>query len=259
MVSGRGEAVVFATGTATEFGRIAQLTGTQQERPSPLQRELGRVTQIVTLLAVAMGVTFFLIGTLAGKLSPISGFLFAVGIIVANVPEGLLPTLTLALALGVRRMAARKALVKRLSAVEALGATTIILTDKTGTLTENKMTVCELLAGDVRYLARASGYEALDQAQPASSRAAVRELLRTAALCCDARLRPGHDGRKWDPVGDPTETAILTAAARLGLTEQQLAAWPRLAELPFDSVRKRMTTIQQIDGAMVACIKGAPS
>jgi Ca2+-transporting ATPase len=259
VVSGRGEAVVFATGAATEFGRIARLTGAQEERPSPLQRELGRVTQVVTLLSVAMGVTFFLIGTLAGKLSPVSGFLFAVGIIVANVPEGLLPTLTLALALGVRRMAARKALVKRLSAVEALGATTMILTDKTGTLTENKMTVCELWAGDVRYRASASGYDAADQEQPASSHAAVRELLRTAALCCDARLRPGHDGRKWDAVGDPTETAILTAAARIGLTGQQLAAWPRLAELPFDSVRKRMTTIQQIDGAMVACIKGAPS
>ncbi len=124
VASGRGEAVVFATGGATEFGRIARLTQAQRERPSPLQRELSRVTRFVTALAIALGVVCFVLGTSLGGLSPAAAFVFAIGIIVANVPEGLLPTLTLALAFGVRRMAARKALVKRLSAVETLGAAT---------------------------------------------------------------------------------------------------------------------------------------
>jgi P-type E1-E2 ATPase len=148
VVSGRGSGVVFATGPQTKFGRIAQLTQQQEERSSPLQKELERVTRAVTVLAVGLGVLFFIIGTLVGGLSMLGGFLFAIGIIVANVPEGLLPTLTLSLALSVRRMAQRNALVKRLSSVESLGATTIILTDKTGTLTENEMTVREAWTGE---------------------------------------------------------------------------------------------------------------
>jgi P-type Ca2+ transporter type 2C len=117
------------------------------ERPSPLELEVAQVTRIITVLAVGIGIIFYLIGTLLGGLAPVTGLLFAIGMIVANVPEGLLPTLTLALAIAVRQMAARNALVKRLSAVEALGATTVIVTDKTGTLTENEMTVREVWAG----------------------------------------------------------------------------------------------------------------
>ncbi len=263
VASGRGEAVVFATGANTEFGRIAQLTQAQDERPSPLQRELKRVTRFVTILAVAMGIAFFVIGVKLGGLSPASGFLFAIGIIVANVPEGLLPTLTLALALGVKRMARRSALVKRLSSVETLGATTVILSDKTGTLTENEMTARELWAGGANYQLSGTGYEPVgelarrDGAENAP--ATVTEMLRAAALCCDAHLvAPQNDERRWTAIGDPTEAAILAAAAKLGLSQKKLAAWPRLAELPFDSTRKRMTTIQRIDGDSVACVKGAP-
>jgi Ca2+-transporting ATPase len=264
VASGRGEAVVFATGAATEFGRIAQLTGGQRERPSPLQLELGRITRIVTVLAVVLGMVFFVIGTQLAGLTPAAGLLFAIGIIVANVPEGLLPTLTLALALGVRRMAARRALVKRLSAVETLGATTVILTDKTGTLTENEMTVRELWTGGVGYRVSGVGYEPVGGIESigggGSDPVAVRELLRAAALCCDARLlAPDQQRPRWEAVGDPTESAILAAAAKIGLPHESLAAWPRLAELPFDSTRKRMSTIQQIDGEPVACVKGAPS
>ena len=264
VASGRGEAVVFATGSATEFGRIAELTGAQNDRPSPLQLELVRVTRLVTLLAVAMGVAFFTIGTLLGGLSPASGLLFAIGIVVANVPEGMLPTLTLALALGVRRMASRNALVKRLSAVETLGATTIILSDKTGTLTENEMTVRDAWTGGLYH--RLSEYEvpgASETAQPARAAGgsmALVGLLRTAALCCDARLIPEKDRPgQWKTIGDPTEVAILVAAERVGISQDALTASPRLAELPFDSVRKRMTTIRKIAGQPVACVKGAPN
>jgi len=262
VATGRGAAVVFATGAATEFGRIAQLTQQQREQPSPLQRELRRMTRVVTLLAVGLGVVFFLVGTLLAGLSPIAGFLFAIGIIVANVPEGLLPTLTVALALGVRRMAARRALVKRLSAVETLGATTVILTDKTGTLTENEMTVCEAWTGGVRYRFGGVGYEPAGtvEAVGGTGDGAIRALLRAAALCCDAHLVAPDEGRtRWTAIGDPTEAALLVAAAKVGLPACRLDAWPRLAELPFDSTRKRMTTIQEIDGTPVACVKGAPS
>jgi P-type Ca2+ transporter type 2C len=260
---GRGEAVVFATGAATEFGRIAQLTQGQAERPSPLQDEIGHVTRFVTVLSIGIGVTFFGVGTTVGGLTPAAGFLFAVGLIAANVPEGLLPTLTLSLAMAVRRMARRNALVKRLSAVEALGATTVILTDKTGTLTENEMTVREVWAGGVTYRLTGVGYEprgGVDGIADTSHATSLKDLLRTAALCCDARLLPPEDNQhRWSVIGDPTEAAILVAARKVGLTVEDLAACPRIAELPFDSARKRMTTVQRIGREEIACVKGAAS
>ncbi len=247
---GRGEAVVFATGAETEFGRIARLTQEQKKDLSPLERELQRVTRIVTLLAVGLGLIFFVLGVSFGGLSLPIAFIFAIGIIVANVPEGLLPTLTLSLAFGVRRMARRKALVKRLSAVETLGATTIVLTDKTGTLTENEMTVREIWTTD--------GLTEIAGKDTGRSPGNFSDLLCTAALCCDAHLVPPKAGRrKWSAIGDPTETAILVAAAKFGLTSETLRIYKRIAELPFDSVRKRMTTVELIDGRAVACVKGA--
>ena len=263
VVSGRGEAVVFATGANTEFGRLTQLTQQQIDQPSPLQREVWNITRVVTVLAVVMGVVFFLLATSLGGLSAPAAFVFAVGIIVANVPEGLLPTLTLSLALGVRRMSARKALVKRLSAVETLGATTVILTDKTGTLTENEMTVRELWTHGSSYQVSGTGYDRTGQIEQKLNEresVGVKELLRCGALCCDAHLIPPHDTRNhWTVIGDPTEAAILVAADKAGISSEVLKGWPRLAELPFDSARKRMTTIQRIAGESVACVKGAPS
>ncbi|MBS1811200.1 MAG: cation-transporting P-type ATPase [Acidobacteria bacterium] len=253
IASGKGEAVVFATGAATEFGRLAQLTSVQDERPSPLQQELKHVTNLVTKIALGFGLAFFIIGWSIAGLSLTTSFLFAIGIIVANVPEGLLPTLTLSLAAGVRRMARRNALVKRLSAVETLGATTVILTDKTGTLTENQMTVREIWADGISYQESDTGFI------PADARS-LFELLRAGALCCDAHLVVSSDANKPPQViGDPTETAILLAAVKVGINGEALATWPRVAELPFDSVRKRMTTIQQINDELIACVKGAPN
>lgn len=263
VADGRGEALVFATGATTEFGRIAQLTNTQVERLSPLQKELRKVTQLVTILAVGFGVFFFILGSLLGGLSLVESFVFAVGIIVANVPEGLLPTLTLALAMGVRRMASRNALVKRLSAVETLGATTVILTDKTGTLTENEMTVRQVWAGGKCFQINGVGYAptgTIEGVQGPAEEYSLKTLLKTAALCCDATLTPPHEHQdRWSVVGDPTEGSILVAATKTGLTAEELAGCPRIVELPFDSVRKRMTIIHEINGEPVACVKGAPS
>lgn len=264
VTSGRGLGVVFATGARTEFGRIAALTHAQRPRPSPLERELRKVTAFVTALALALGVAFFVVGTLVGGLSNAAGLSFGIGILVANVPEGLLPTLTLALAIAVRRMAMRRALVKRLSSVEALGATTVILTDKTGTLTANEMTVREAWSPRGSYpftgvgLAPEGDVRDAD-GRPAAGREDVTELVRTAALCCDTRLvHEGHDPERWKAIGDPTEAALLVGAAKAGVSQAELARHPRLRELPFDSVHKRMTTINAIGGRAVACVKGAP-
>ncbi|HLK45330.1 MAG TPA: HAD-IC family P-type ATPase, partial [Acidimicrobiales bacterium] len=151
VVAGTGTFVVTATGMATEIGTIAGLTEAVTEGPSPLEREMARVTRTVTGLAVVFGASFFVLGLATGKLGLAEGFVFALGVIVANVPEGLLPTLTLALALGVQRIAQKRSLLKRLSAVETLGATTVICTDKTGTLTQNRMAVRVLSAGGRRH------------------------------------------------------------------------------------------------------------
>jgi magnesium-transporting ATPase (P-type) len=144
IVSGDGRAVVFATGMHTEFGKIAHLTQTARAATSPLQQEIVRLSRIVALLALSLGVVFFFIGQSMG-LSFWENFIFAIGIIVALVPEGLLPTLTLSLAMATQRMAKRNALIRHLPSVEALGSATVICTDKTGTLTENRMMVTALI------------------------------------------------------------------------------------------------------------------
>ena len=264
VTSGRVEAAVFATGQHTEFGRLAALTHGQPDQPSPLQREMQQMTRTITILAVAMGLVFFALGAGLGQLTPVEGFVFALGIIVANVPEGLLPTVSLALALGVRRMAARQAIVKRLERVETLGAVTVIVTDKTGTLTKNQMTVRCVWCGGREYEVTGIGYGEggrFDAAnEPGGGLEDVVMTLRTAALCCDARLiSPTQQGQSWQAVGDPTEAALLVAARKAGITDQALAQFPRLAELPFDSIRKRMTTIQQAPEGPLACVKGALS
>ncbi len=146
MVSGQARAVVYATGMRTEFGRIAQLTQSAGKQASPLQREIARLSRIVAALATGMGVALFFVGQAMG-LPFWANLLFAIGIIVANVPEGLLPTVTLSLAMATQRMAKRNALVRHLPAVEALGSTTVICCDKTGTLTQNRMSVQRLWLG----------------------------------------------------------------------------------------------------------------
>jgi calcium-translocating P-type ATPase len=240
VVSGSGTLVVSATGMATEIGAIAHLTQSVAEEPSPLQREMARVTRIVTLLAVAFGVGFFVLGVLTGVMPLAEGFLFALGVIVANVPEGLLPTLTLALALGVQRMARQRSLMKRLSSVETLGATTVICTDKTGTLTQNRMAA--------RFVwAAGRGLPAADLTRQAP--AEVVELLEAAVLASQATLEHG----------DPTEMALVAAAMQAGVDAEKIRrAHDLLAPHPFDSFRKRMTLVRASDTGASAYVKGAP-
>jgi calcium-translocating P-type ATPase len=237
VVAGTGIAVVTATGMATEIGAIAELTQAVSEEPSPLQREMGRLTRIVTGLAVVFGASFFLLALVSGKLGVAEGFVFALGVIVANVPEGLLPTLTLALALGVQRMARKRSLVRRLSAVETLGGTTVICTDKTGTLTENRMEARRIWADGRTW---AVGEESAPSA---------RELFEPAVLASLATT--DH--------GDPTEVGIVRAAVAAGVDENACRGRaPLIGSYPFDSYRKRMTLVRAGPAGPIAYSKGAP-
>jgi Ca2+-transporting ATPase len=271
VVAGTGKAVVFATGMRSAFGTIAQLTQSVGDTPSPLQRELATVTRVVTAIAVGVGALFFALSVGLAGVSPAESFIFAMGMIVAFVPEGLLPTVTLALAIGVQRMARRNALVKRLSAVETLGCTQVICTDKTGTLTQNAMTVRHLWAGGAAYEVTGGGY-APEGVITAGGNHVARPpddlllLLRAASLCNDARLLPpgsvppGHgDGVSWSILGDPTEAALQVAACKAGLDPAaEAAASPRVFEVPFESRRKLMSTLHRA-GAALLYTKGAPN
>jgi P-type Ca2+ transporter type 2C len=259
VVAGTGEARVTTTGMRTELGRIAELTQRAKRRPSPLELEMGRVTRLVAVLAVSIGVAFFLVAGLLG-MSLSDRFVFAIGVIVALVPEGLLPTVTLSLALATQRMARRNAIVRRLSSVETLGATNVICTDKTGTLTANQMTVRRIWMPGVELAVDGVGYAPAGAIRVRSGipdQSAVEEIARAGALCNDASLEEREDG--WHVIGDPTEGALLTLACKAGLDPAREAyRLPRRAEIPFDSARKRMTTVHDTPRGLTAYVKGAP-
>ncbi len=290
VATGTGKAIVLSTGMDTEFGKIANLTQEMKEELSPLQLEMKNVTKMVTIIAVVVGVIFFIMALVLAGIDPAESFIFGLGMIVAFVPEGLLPTVTLALAMGTQRMAKRHALIKKLSAVETLGCTSVICTDKTGTLTQNEMTVRAIwLPGSGQTGGEGSGrtfslsgvgYEPLgdlslgDQKLDPEQQVDVRMLLAAGSLCNDARLMEpdGTSARGWSILGDPTEAAIKVAArkCKLDLDEMERSI-PRVFEIPFDSRRKRMTTIHKIDpnqasseffacgkSKRIAFIKGAP-
>lgn len=265
VVSGNGKAVVIATGMKTEFGKVADLTQTIKEEQSPLQKEMEYVTRMVTIVAVSVGVVFFLLLINLTTVNVAEGFIFALGMIVAFVPEGLLPTVTLALARGSQRMAARNALIKRLSAVETLGCTSVICTDKTGTLTQNEMTVREIWTPGYHFTLSGVGYDpdgeiiSEDQREEDEFQSALSGILITSILCNNARLLPPDpDHAKWSILGDPTEAALLVAAkkGRIDLEAENKRS-SRAREFPFDSRRKLMSTINRSDHE-VLCLKGAP-
>jgi potassium/sodium efflux P-type ATPase len=266
VASGTGKAVIFATGMSTQFGKIANLTQSVGDDLSPLQKEMMTVTKVVTVLAVAVGVVFFILAVTLARITLAESFIFAIGMIVAFVPEGLLPTVTLALAMGTQRMAHRHALIKKLSAVETLGCTTIICTDKTGTLTQNEMTVRDLWVGGVRLTVTGTGYDPqgqIVQSDGECSKDDLTQLLRVAALCNNSRLLPPNgESPRWSILGDPTEAALKVVARKSGMdleTEERLL--PRLREIPFDSRRKRMSTVNALSGSkseIMVFTKGAP-
>ncbi|MBI5005613.1 MAG: cation-transporting P-type ATPase [Nitrosomonadales bacterium] len=273
LISGEAKAMVYATGMRTEFGNIARLTQTAREPLSPLQKEIARLSRLVALFATLLGVVFFFIGQMVG-LSFWANLVFAIGIIVANVPEGLLPTVTLSLAMATQRMAKKNALVRHLPAVETLGAATVICSDKTGTLTQNRMSIRQVyFAGELRTpeeLLKGHGESSspfvlsLSKERTAhhsvdihpSTGSGRTEILNDAAPLY-AIMRHCHDLRRVEqnshPVwqGDPMEVALLQAAP-------DGPVYPRLDEIPFDADRKRMSVICDTpQGRMLYC-KGAP-
>lgn len=266
VASGTAKAIVFATGMETEFGKIANLTQQLEVELSPLQKEMARLTKVVTLIAVSIGVVFFVLAVALAGVNLAESFIFAMGMIVAFVPEGLLPTVTLALAMGVQRMARRHALIKKLSAVETLGCTTVICTDKTGTLTQNEMTVRDIWVGGRWLAVTGVGYAPEGQilnegkAKLAPVEGDLHQLLVAAGLCNNARLLPPNGANpRWGILGDPTEAALRVVASKAGLDlEAEAQEMPRLRELPFESRRKRMSTIHQTREGRVAFVKGAP-
>ncbi len=245
--AGHGLAVVYATGTHTEFGQVAHLTATVKREPSTLEVQINRVVHIITGIALGMGVLVFFLTNLLVDMGAKESFIFAIGIIVALVPEGLLPTVTLALAIGVKRMAKRNALVRRLSAVETLSATTVICTDKTGTLTKNEMTVRQLWIPTTEIEVTGIGYDPTGgEVRVPNQRheSQVKLLLAGSALCCNARLNHPAGSSQWQEIGDPTEAALLVAALKKGLKLEQLQRQlPRKEEVPFDSRRRMMSVV----------------
>ena len=254
--AGRGLAIVYATGTQTEFGQVAHLTATVKREPSTLEVQINRVVHVITAIALGMGVLVFLLTNLLVGMGAKESFIFAIGIIVAFVPEGLLPTVTLALAIGVKRMAKRNALVRRLSAVETLSATTVICTDQTGTLTKNEMTVRQLwiptteteVAGKTKVTGEIEvtgvGYDPIGEVRISQPQPQVNLLLAGAALCCNACLNHPLGSSQWQAIGDPTEAALLVAALKQGLNLDTLQRQlKRIQEVPFDSRRRMMSVV----------------
>jgi magnesium-transporting ATPase (P-type) len=259
---GHGRVLVAATGADTELGRVAGSVQRIAPAPTPLQRRMSRFTRLVGIWALGSAALGFVLGALQGEeLSEL--FRAMVALAVAALPEGLPIVLTVTLAISVSRMARRGAIVRRLAAVETLGSCSVIGSDKTGTLTRNRMTVEEIYAGDERFELGGSGYEprgkiSLDGAAVGVEAGSPLELtLRTGALANEATLAE-RDGEP-DISGDPTEVALLVAAAKGGLFRDELEErFPRMADIPFDPERRYAATFNHHDGGVLAYVKGAP-
>ena len=266
VASGTGRAIVYATGMLTQFGRIAQLTQTVHEEPSLFQKELDHLSRRLTLIAVTIGGIAWALATFEPHVSKHfpNALLLALGIIVAVTPEGLPATLTLSLAMAVQRLTSRGVLAKRLNVVETLGNVSVICTDKSGTLTQNQMTVREVWVARHRLKVTGVGYEPKGQFMPSPANALYeKDLLRLleAALCCNnARINPpGPEHPNWTSLGDQTEAALKVAALKYKIDEHVVSVFlPRIHEIPFDARRKRMTTIHRDVDREVAFVKGAP-
>jgi Ca2+-transporting ATPase len=275
VVSGTGRAVVYSTGMLTQFGRIVRLTQAVREEPSRLQQELARLTRTISFIALALGVIVFAVGIVDVNLGIHEAFILALGIIVAAIPEGLPATVTLTLATAVQRLAQKGVLVKKLSILETLDHVSVICTDKSGTLTQNQMTVRQVWVGGRPLVVTGTGYDPVGEFIPSPGTEAAEKdlqaLLTAGMLCNNARLNPPGPGQPhWTVLGDQTEAALRVAAQKCGLVEDMLGkAMPRIHEIPFDARRKRMSTIHQVrqssgiftevdNGQQIAFIKGAP-
>lgn len=241
---GTAVAVVTATGMDTEMGKIANLLEGADDGQTPLQKRLAQLGKYLGILALAACAIIFVVGV-ANGLEVMEIFMTSVSLAVSAIPEGLPVIVTIVLSIGVQRMVKKNALIRRLPAVETLGSASVICSDKTGTLTQNRMTLVET------YLDGETQANKLET-KPSEE---VKTLLRLGTLCCDGAVV--FDGDKEQHIGDPTETAIVLAAHKNGMPKESLAKqYPRLAELPFDSDRKRMTVVCRMDGKLIAIVKG---
>ena len=255
VVGGQGHGLVIATADATETGRISGLIATAPEIATPLTKKMGEFASLLLWVILGLAALTFVIGVWRGE--TIANMLVAaVALAVGAIPEGLPAAMSITLAIGVSRMAKRRAIIRHLPAVEALGSTTVICSDKTGTLTENAMTVTELWAGGDSFGVSGQGYAPEGTLSNGEPGPALSETLKAGALCNDAALQ--RQGEQWQITGDPTEAALLVVARKGGLDEITLGkAFPRKDELPFDSARQTMATQHDADGRSFAYVKGA--
>ncbi len=242
---GTASAVVTATGMDTEMGKIANLLDAEEEGQTPLQKKLSDLGKYLGAVALAACAVIFVVGLSTG-IPALSIFMTAVSLAVSAIPESLPALVTIVLSIGVQRMVEKNAIIRHLPAVETLGSASVICSDKTGTLTQNRMTLVR---------AYCDGQDGTEEITTQNSEP-VRKLLTYAALCCDGSVV--FHGAEVQHIGDPTETAIVLAAHRNGLPKEMLnASYPRLTGIPFDSDRKLMTTVHRIDGKTIAIVKGA--
>jgi magnesium-transporting ATPase (P-type) len=266
VAKGQGKAVVIKTGMDTKFGQIASLTQEIAEESSPLQKEIAYTAKYDFILAITVGVIFFLVSDIWLHASVYSSILFMIGVMVACVPEGLQVTVSSALAINVLKMVKENVLVKRLSSVQTLGSVTVICTDKTGTITTGEMTVKKIWISDKVIEVSGAGYtptgsfhcdgKTLEKEESQT----VEKLLEISALCNSAKVEPPSDrNRSWSIVGDPTDGALLVATLKYGLNVQSMLAQKPIIHIkPFDSKRKRMTTFHKCQNKTCAYSKGAP-
>ncbi len=242
---GTATAVVTATGMDTEMGKIADLLDEEEQTQTPLQKKLAQLGKYLGVIALAACGIIFIVGVVSG--TPIMEiFMISVSLAVSAIPEGLPVIVTIVLSIGVQRMAKKNALVRKLPAVETLGSASIICSDKTGTLTQNRMTLVKAFSAENENIEEITDNYSDN----------VKELLKYAALCCDATVV--FNGKDEQHIGDPTETAIVLAAHKNGMPKDELnKKYTREAEIPFDSDRKLMSTINNIDGKYIVIVKGA--
>jgi len=263
---GRGKALVVATGMQTEFGKIAQLLQTVETGKTPLQHNLDKVGTMLARAAFVVVAIITVLGLVRGQ-PFVEMLIFGIALAVAVVPEALPAVVTISLAIGVQKMVKRNALIRRLPAVETLGSTSVICSDKTGTLTKDEMTVRKLFAAGQLFSVSGSGYSpvgefSINGGAPTAPTDGLRQMLIAATLASDTRLVSGietESGSGWDIKGDPTEGALVVAAAKAGLQKELLdSEYPRMQEIPFSSETKRMTTLHQTSEGIIAYAKGAP-
>ena len=258
---GHGEGVITATGHETEIGHIATSLDSVEDKETPLQRQLKELSKKLAILVIIVCILVFVVGYFRSNMTWLENFMVAVSLAVAAIPEGLTAVVTIVLSIGMNRMVERKAIVKNLVSVETLGSTTAICSDKTGTLTQNEMTITKVFTDFKEFDVAGSGYtpegDISFEGETIADHDQIKLLMTVASLSNDANLIERNG--LYEITGDPTEGAMLTLAEKWGIVQEDLnEAHPRIDEIPFDSDRKMMTTFHEMDGTYYAMTKGAP-